>query len=437
MSVKHARSEPPRDLRPFQSSPGRDTGSDRPSQLDVAGYFYQQRRQLAGDAGTLRKLIAAVESVGNLAPSQWAQWYGITLGFQPDLILELGRGHGNSTAMFCLAGERIRDVEIVSVCLSGDWIVDVAAKVERIVGAAALRRLDARMADIATVDYERIIAAHQRVLVLWDAHGFEVAEVVLGQILPALVGREHLLLMHDIIDNRYADDEVTRAYTAGLWKPRPSPSAVAFGSDFNIGWMRSIFEQIIPLSDFSARNDVEIGSGEHEFHRFFDPHPERVEQMLDALGPDLFSLAARWAFLSLSGRAGPWFFPTVDARLPRPNTVDVAVDGYPSMPINLRIEPTPWTYAATLTWRPVSESQAGRRTRMRVRVHVEGSTIGIGLLNRTGGEFIERKAVAPGDAAVDVILNVGDPSLAGLLVVQSWAAPVPGLARIEAVSLEW
>jgi hypothetical protein len=72
-----------------------------------------------------------------------------------------------------------------------------------------------------------------------------------------------------------------------------------------------------------------------------------------------------------------------------------------------------------------------------VRLRVDGSTIGIGVLNRSGSEFIERRAIAPGDATVDVMLDVGEPAHAGHLVVQSWAAPVPGLARIEAVSLEW
>ena len=422
-------------MRPFQNFAGRDASADRP-EPELARCFYEQRPHLAADVDMLRQLIATVESVNNLPAPQWAQWYGITLDFKPDLILELGRGRGNSTALFCLAGQRLSTVEIVSVCLSGEWIVDVASKVGRILGAAALRRLDARMADIATVDYERIIADHRRVLVLWDAHGFEIADVVLGQILPALVGREHLVLMHDIIDNRYAES-VGRAYKPGLWRPRASPGDEANGDFVNIGWMSSFFEQIIPLVDFSARNDVAIGSGEHEWHRFFDPHPDRTQEMLDALGPDLFSLEARWSFLSLSGKAGPWHFPTVASRLSWPNVVEVALDGGGRLPVTVRTEPTPWGYAATFVWRPMSAVPADRQVFMRVRLRVDGGTIGIGVLDRAGSVFIERKAVAPGDAPVDVVLRVGDPACAGLLVVQTWAAPDPALVQIEAVSLEW
>jgi hypothetical protein len=422
-------------LRPFQHSPGRDISRDRPPQVDVARHFYDQRKQLAEDAGTLGQLIAVVDSVDNLAPPQWAHWYGLTLGFEPDLILELGRGRGNSTALFCLAGVRLPRVQIVSVCLSGDWTADVAPKVEGIVGPAVFRRLDARTADITTVDYQRVIGDHRRVLVLWDAHGFDIAEVVLGQILPALVDREHLLLMHDIIDNRYAED-VTRAYQ-GVWRPRSSPAAAATG-DLNIGWMRSIFEQIIPLADFSVRNDVEIGSGEHEYHRFFDPFPERRKEMLDALGPDLFSLSARWAFLSLSGRAGPWYFPPVPSGSSFSHSVDVAIEQVDRMPLVVQTEPTPWAYARTLVWRPVLPVPSDRRMVMRIRVRVAGSTVGVGVLDRTGRQFVDRKAVAPsGDESVDVLLNLADPGAAGVLVVQSWAAAAAGRASIDAVSLAW
>src|SRR5262249_45547690 len=114
--------------------------------FELPRYFYDQRRALAEDAGTLRRLIATVDSVENLAPPQWAHWYGVTLGFQPDLILELGRGRGNSTALFCLAAARLAQTRIVSVCLSADWIVEVAEQVEQIVGSEVFSRLDARIA---------------------------------------------------------------------------------------------------------------------------------------------------------------------------------------------------------------------------------------------------------------------------------------------------
>ena len=47
------------------------------------------------------------------------------------------------------------------------------------------------------VDYEQLFSTAGRVLLLWDAHGFEIAETVLGRILPVIASRPHLVLMHD------------------------------------------------------------------------------------------------------------------------------------------------------------------------------------------------------------------------------------------------
>ena len=87
------------DAKPFASTPGRDVARDRPCTFDVAQCYYDQRHLIAEDAPLLRELIAAVNGPGDLGPAQWAQWYSAAVGFEPDLIVELGRGRGNSTAV--------------------------------------------------------------------------------------------------------------------------------------------------------------------------------------------------------------------------------------------------------------------------------------------------------------------------------------------------
>ena len=196
--------------KPFSSTPGRDVSRDRPSTFDVARSYYEQRHRIAEDAAALHRLRAAVDWTGDLAPAQWAQWYSVTLGFSPDLIVELGRGHGNSTALFGQAAWRLGRTKVVSLCRTGEWTSVVAPRIAQIVDAAWFANIDARRIDILSADYAEIIADHQRVLLLWDAHGFEIAELVLGEILPRLADRQHLVLMHDISDNRYA--AVTRSY---------------------------------------------------------------------------------------------------------------------------------------------------------------------------------------------------------------------------------
>ena len=95
------------DIQPFSGSPGRDVSRDQPKTFDVARYYFDQRLRIEADAALLRQLIEAVHWTNDLGPAQWAQWYSVALGFAPDLIIELGRGYGNSTALFGQAAWRL------------------------------------------------------------------------------------------------------------------------------------------------------------------------------------------------------------------------------------------------------------------------------------------------------------------------------------------
>src|SRR5262249_23539868 len=186
--------------------------------VDIASFYYEQRHALAEDAAILRALIGAVNAQYDLSPAQWAQWYTIAIGFRPDLIVELGRAKGNSTALFTQAASRLGgSTRVVSLCTSKDWENETLPRVRAIVPGGWLDRLDARIVDILDVDYEKLFAGAGRVLLLWDAHGFEIAETVLGRILPLIAARPHLVLMHDITDNRYSP--VSRSYEGQpIWK---------------------------------------------------------------------------------------------------------------------------------------------------------------------------------------------------------------------------
>ena len=76
--------------------------------------------------------------------------------------------------------------------------------------------------------------------------------------------------MHDILDNRY-DAEARQSYGGQpLWKGAAWQERTgAWGASVNIGWMHSIQDQVIAIADFAARNDLEIGSADHELARFF------------------------------------------------------------------------------------------------------------------------------------------------------------------------
>src|SRR5438093_1414104 len=115
--------------RPFHNVPGRNVDADRAPDFDIGGYYFEQRHAIAEDAAVFDALIAAIDASYDLNPAQWAQWYSVALGFRPDLIVELGRSKGNSTAVFCQAAARLGGTRVVSLCTSRDWVDQSLPKV--------------------------------------------------------------------------------------------------------------------------------------------------------------------------------------------------------------------------------------------------------------------------------------------------------------------
>ena len=376
----------------------------------------------------LRQLIAAVNWTNDLAPAQWAQWYATTLGFAPDLIIELGRGMGNSTALFGEAAARQGHTKVVSLCQSTDWSTSVASRIAAVVRPGWFANIDARVADIVAADYADIVAGHQRVLLLWDAHGFEIAETVLGEILPLIAARPHLILMHDVSDNRYAG--VSPSYGGQpLWKGSEWQRRTGSWGSFR---RRCSSTRI----SFAARNNLEIGSADHEYATLFQRSPECAEQMQQLLGDEFFSPIAHWAFLSLTGQQEPFHFPAVTARRQFDNRCAVMSEDLATLPKAIATKPRAWDYASTIAWRPESALPAGVQPWMRVQLQVEGGPVGVSLLSRDEKVFVESKIVAPGKST-SVLLAVGDPSEAGRLVIHTWGEPVAARVTLEDVSLVW
>ena len=431
-------------VRPFQRVPGRDVSGDRAAAFDIARFYYDERFRVAEDAERLNALIAAAKAEYDLAPPQWAQWYSVALGFAPDLILELGRSKGNSTALFCQAANRLGRTRVVSVCNSKDWVEETLPRLNGVVPQGWLDPLDARMADIFETDYQAIVKDAGRVLVLWDAHGFEIAEIVLGRILPLLSERPHLLLMHDISDNRYA--YIERSYgDQPIWKGStwdngtgPSPNRV------NIGWMNSQQDQVIAIADFAARNDIEIGSADHEYAQFFSAHPSYADEMRRTLGDRFFSLEAHWAFLSLFGRQPPFWFPGIQRRFKHQSRVALR-DIHPprwfrrTTPLPRTVETTPvnWAYSAVIGWQPLEAIPEGAKRSVVVRLQVVGAPAGIGILNADRSAFVESRRILPALGSQTVFLSVADPANAGPLVVHTWDTPERARVVIEDVSVVW
>jgi hypothetical protein len=412
--------------------------------LEIARYYYDQRAQIHQDAPVLRSLMEAVNCLNDLEPAGWAQWYSVALGFKPDLIVELGRGYGNSTALFCQAAARLPGTRVVSLCSSRLWANATVMRLKTIVRNGWFDPLDVRTTDILDVDYAAVVKGSRRVLLLWDAHGFQIAEVVLGRILPLLAGREHLVIMHDITDTRHAC--LPKSYEGlPMWKgstsagPEGHPSARV-----NIGWMNSAQEQIVAIADFSYRNGFELGSADHAYAQFFTADPMAAADMTRLLGVEMFSLSAHWAFFSLSGRH-PLHFPSVTPRFRNRSAVKIqAIDPRPrwyqrrqALPWTISTSPVAWRYAAVMGVRPAGEVPTGVARSMRVRVCVERADAGIGLLSADQSVFVRSARIGPSADSQTIWFELDPAVTYGPLVVHTWDTPERAQVTVEDISIVW
>jgi len=431
-------------IRPLGDVSGGGGVESQPAAFDIAGCYYEQRHRIVEDADILNALIDATRAEHDLTTPQWAQWYSVALGFQPDLIVELGRSKGNSTALFCQAASRLGGTRIISLCQSRDWVDETLPRLQSVVPAGWFDPLEARMADILDVDYAALVKGAQRVLLLWDAHGFEIAETVLGRILPLIADRPHLVLMHDISDNRYAG--VSRSYEGQpLWKGSTWDKGTGRSTNrVNIGWMTSLQDQVIAIADFATRNEIEIGSADHEYACFFTGHPGSADEMRRVLGDRFFSPSAHWAFFSLTGKEPPFHFPAVQRRFRNRSDVEIR-DLHPKrwfgasrrLPRVIETSAVPWAYASVIAVRTRREPPVGVQRSLKLRVQVEEAPVGIGLLSADRSTFLQSRRLLPEIDPQTVWLAIDDPAISGPLVVHTWDEPKPGRARIDEITMVW
>ena len=264
--------------------------------------YWNQRVALSSARDRILALSQAVDQRSDLWPYQWAQLMAAALDFAPDVILELGRGKGNSTCAFTEASNSNNGrSRVLSLCLSDSWERETLPRLRKIVPAAWFHALDAKRADILEFDYRKALSGAKRVLIFWDAHGFDIAECVLGEILPIVAPLEHLVIMHDLSDTRYSSDQQFEYGDHGLWKGNNWS-----GPRVKLGIIDSAVEQSIAALDFTTRNHLTLDSADHAFHTGLTP--DQQMEMKRILG-DLFETQAHWFYFSLNERSGPYKFP--------------------------------------------------------------------------------------------------------------------------------
>jgi hypothetical protein len=272
------------------------------STFSPARSYWNQREKLAKAHDRIFTLGRTVNHGSDLWPYQWAQLMSVVMDYEPDLVLELGRGQGNSTCAFTeasnLNGGRS---QILSLCLSDNWERETVPRLRSVVPSSWFEPLRTVRADILDFDYEKALSGVRRLLLFWDAHGFEIAECVLGGILPLVSKIEHLVVMHDLSDARYSSEEQLEYGGHGLWKGNNWS-----GPRLKLGIIDSAVEQSIAAVDFATRNHLTLDSADHSFHTGLTPAEHAEMQSL--LG-ELFQTQGHWFYFSLNERPGPYKFP--------------------------------------------------------------------------------------------------------------------------------
>ena len=284
--------------------------------MDDIGYatrvMYNARDLIGTVAPRLRALIGAVGRPVDLTVSQAAHWFAFATDFRPDVIIELGRDEGNSTAAFTEVANQLGNTVVKSFCKTRGWPKkDAVAAV--VGGESWFKPLELYTADITQVDFLPHVRDARRVLLLWDAHGFGVSDAVLGRLLPMLAEKEHWVICHDISDNRVCDLE--RSYSGrpswrGMGDYYDHMGAPEERARVNLFWVNTIVDQAIPILDFCWRNRIEFRSADYDYHQAAVSHPDVTRAIRETWPRDLFQECNHWAYFSLNESRGEKYFPT-------------------------------------------------------------------------------------------------------------------------------
>lgn len=285
--------------------------------ITPAQAYWNQRFIVNQNKERFKLMGQAVGRMTDLTLFQWAQIGSFALELKPDLIIELGRGYGNSTCVFLEVARLLGGADnckVVSLCLSDDFRVHTVPRLKKqgLIDEDWFLPLEHHVADIIAFDYERVIKGHRRILLFWDAHGFAIANCVLGKIMPLIAEKQHQVIMHDISDQRYHSEKIIKYNDQPLWSGNnwDGPRVV-------LGHISSVVEQAISAFDFTTRNQTEFVSSAHSFHTEIKNDKDKDQEMIDLLGEEFYSLLGHWFCFSLNTTSPrDYTFPAFRTHIP-------------------------------------------------------------------------------------------------------------------------
>lgn len=252
--------------------------------------------------------VTEMQKVTSVMPDfpawQCFQYASFVKEFSPDCVMQFGRWTGEYTAAL-IAGmrhsEKATCSSFISFCRSaqGDseavcgkiwdnWGVEFFNKSRIIVGLPEKHEL------------EQALDGSQRVLVFWNEPSEKAGDIILGQLLPLIRGKEHTIIVHGVSDGRFS--------TAPSYEERPAMLA--------LGEVWSERKDLPRIVDFCIRNKIPILSPQRAFHNELESQVALIKEIKESLG-SLFSTIAGWHWFTLNGHSLPILFPCSNTQADR------------------------------------------------------------------------------------------------------------------------
>lgn len=269
--------------------------------------LWEYRDILTKDGDQLRNALRLIGRASDFSVAQAFTLSAAVHALKPQVIIDIGTGCGNSAATFALAAKHY-DSHIFTFDLGPHWNTLVLPRLNA-AGTHPWSNVRPLVGDITLYDFTPMAALGERILVFWDAHGYAIAEHILGHLLPLIADKEHVVICHDITDNRFLTDksgnEDWKNYNGKrLWRGMEDFDANANDTNYiNFGWSQSIIDQIIPILDFCIRNNMQLISCDHEFR--IDIGSQSAQETIQTL-PELSELISM-AYFTMNGTSARRF----------------------------------------------------------------------------------------------------------------------------------
>ena len=220
--------------------------------------FVRERRS------AIEQALIDLDVQDRFSPAQALTLAAVVKDFQPTVVLDLGTCTGGSAFSMALADE---GVQIHTFDRESFWDTWVAPR------ASPPANAHAHVCDLTEFDFAPLVRDAERVMIFWDAHGFEIAGRVFSHLLPLIADKPHLVISHDISDNRFNASDEARSYGGRMMFRGYEHYDRNMGTTAraNLGWMTTAVDQGIALADFAWRNRLELSSVDHTVKVEADP----------------------------------------------------------------------------------------------------------------------------------------------------------------------